>query len=128
MAGVTLVIAMVAAVAIRLADRADFPTYGDGLWWAIETLGTVGYGDLVPHNSWGRTVGGLVILFGVTFIAILTSIVTSHFVMTKQKAESSRTEALAGGDGGSTDIMPEVLERLRSIEATLETLRREDHP
>jgi Ion channel len=128
LAGTFLLIALVAAAAIRLVDRAEFPTYGDGLWWAIVTLGTVGYGDLVPHNSWGRAVGGLVILFGVTFIAVLTSIVTSHFVMTKQKAESSLTEELAGGESGSPEVMPEVLVRLRSIEAMLETLRQEERP
>jgi voltage-gated potassium channel len=123
-----LAVAAGAAALIRLVDRADFPTYGDGLWWAIVTLGTVGYGDLVPHNSWGRAVGGLVILFGVTFIAILTSIVTSHFVMTRQRAERSPTEELAGGEGGSDDALHEVVERLRSIEAMLENLRREDRP
>lgn len=124
-----LLIAMVAAVAIRLVDRKEFPTYGDGLWWAVVTLGTVGYGDLVPHNSWGRVVGGLVILFGVTFIAVLTSIVTSHFVTTRQKAQAERIEVLVGEGGrGSPDAMSEVAERLRSIEATLEALRREERP
>jgi len=86
LAGTSLVMAMAAAAAIRIVDRADFPTYGDGLWWAVVTLGTVGYGDLVPHNAWGRVVGGLVILFGVTAIAMLISIVTSYFVTTKQQA------------------------------------------
>ena len=124
-----LLIAMVAALAICLVDRKEFPTYGDGLWWAVVTLGTVGYGDLVPHNSWGRAVGGLVILFGVTFIAVLTSIVTSHFVMTKQNAQARRTEEEPGEPArGSSDAMREVAERLRSIEATLEALRREDRP
>ena len=124
-----LLIAMVAAVAIHLVDRKEFPTYGDGLWWAVVTLGTVGYGDLVPHNSWGRVVGGLLIVFGVTFIAVLTAIVTSHFVTTRQNAQAGRIEEQAGERARSSrDAMTEVVERLRSIEATLDTLRQEDRP
>lgn len=130
LAGTILVIAMVAAVAIRLVDRADFPTYGDGLWWAVVTLGTVGYGDLVPHNSWGRAVGALVILFGVTSIAMLTSIVTSYFVTTKQQAGAVQPERQGDDDGvgGSPDTSRQILERLQAIEATLESLRRDDRP
>jgi voltage-gated potassium channel Kch len=129
LAVISLFIAMVAALAICLVDRKEFPNYGDGLWWAVVTLGTVGYGDLVPHNSWGRVVGGLVILFGVTFIAVLTSIVTSHFVTTRQNAQAHRIEEQLGEPArGSSDAMREVAERLRSIEATLDALRRSDGP
>lgn len=130
LAGSMLLIAMVAAVAIRLADRADFPTFGDGLWWAIVTLGTVGYGDLVPHNAPGRVIGSLVILFGVTAIAMLTAIVTSYFVSTKQHGEATQPEKLGreGEVSGSLNISQEILERLEAIEATLEKLRRDESP
>ena len=128
LAGAILVIAGFAALAIRLVDRADFPTYADGLWWAIVTLGTVGYGDLVPHNTWGRVVGALVILFGVTSIAMLTSVVTSYFVSTKQMAhspEGRQTTDTTQQDISSIDVQ-EILDRLRSIETSLEELRESD--
>ena len=51
LAGTILLIAVAAALAIWLVDRSEFPTLGDGLWWAVVTLGTVGYGDLVPNNT-----------------------------------------------------------------------------
>jgi voltage-gated potassium channel len=134
LAGAILLIATAAAAAIWLVDRSEFPTFGDGLWWAVVTLGTVGYGDLVPNNTPGRVVGGVVIMFGVTSIALLTSVVTSHFVATKQKAEVARapdhTDEPAAG--GSPDDVRATLEHLRSelqvslqaIEATLERIRR----
>ena len=138
LAGTILLIAVAAALAIWLVDRSEFPTLGDGLWWAVVTLGTVGYGDLVPNNTSGRVVGGFVILFGVTSIALLTSVVTSHFVATKQKAEVART---AGHDDepaatSSPDDLREALEllqselrvSLQSIEATLESIRRGGGP
>jgi hypothetical protein len=43
---VTLVLGAIAGVVITLVNKDEFPTFGDGLWWAIVTLGTVGYGDL----------------------------------------------------------------------------------
>ena len=51
----------------------DFPTFGTGVWWAIVTLATVGYGDVVPHTAWGRVLGAVVILIGVTFLSFLTA-------------------------------------------------------
>ena len=63
----------------HLIDRKDFPTFGIAVWWAIVTLGTVGYGDVVPHTAWGRVLGGVVIVCGVTFISFLVAIVTSLF-------------------------------------------------
>ena len=77
---VTLGLGLLGGFLVTLVDKRDFPTFGDGVWWAIVTLGTVGYGDIVPHTAWGRVVGSLMIVFGVTFIAFLTATVTSEFV------------------------------------------------
>src|SRR4051794_14684158 len=77
---VTLLLGLLAGFLVTLVDRQDFPTFGIGVWWAIVTLGTVGYGDIVPHTAWGRFIGSLVILSGVTFISFLTATVTSAFV------------------------------------------------
>ena len=62
--------------------NAQVNTYWDALWWAICTVSTVGYGDIVPITGWGRVIGSILIIFGVifflSFIAILTSILPSH--------------------------------------------------
>ncbi len=63
-----------------LVDRTNFPNYGIAVWWAIVTLATVGYGDVVPTTPLGRIVGSAVIILGVTFLAFLTATVTSLFV------------------------------------------------
>src|SRR5213592_4649014 len=80
LAAATALLAVLVGFVVTLIDQQDFPTFGDGVWWAIVTLGTVGYGDIVPHTAWGRVVGSLMIVFGVTFIAFLTATVTSEFV------------------------------------------------
>ena len=62
LAFITVVLGLVAGFVVTLIDRRDFPTFGTGVWWAIVTLGTVGYGDVVPHTGWGRVVGSAVIV------------------------------------------------------------------
>ena len=119
--GVTLVLGLVAGFLVTVVDREDFPTFGDGLWWAIVTLGTVGYGDLVPSNTPGRLVGGLVIVVGVTFIAFLTALVTSSFVSADQeKAAEAERQRREGSDEETRQLLRQVLERLSVIEARLD--------
>jgi len=86
----TIALGLAAGFVVTLVDKRDFPTFGAGVWWAIVTLGTVGYGDIVPHAAWGRVVGSLVIVFGVTFIAFLTATVTSAFVATEEQEARMR--------------------------------------
>jgi voltage-gated potassium channel len=87
---VTFALGLLAGFVVTLIDKRDFPTFGAGVWWAIVTLGTVGYGDIVPHTAWGRVVGSLVIVFGVTFVAFLTATVTSAFVSTEEQGARER--------------------------------------
>jgi voltage-gated potassium channel len=99
----------------HLIDRKDFPTFGVGVWWAVVTLGTVGYGDVVPHTAWGRVLGGVVIICGVTFISFLIAIVTSLF------SDASRDTERKLNDARHT----ETLDLLRQIDARLRTLEGE---
>jgi voltage-gated potassium channel len=118
---VTLALGLLGGFLVTIVDKKDFPTFGDGVWWAIVTLGTVGYGDIVPHTAWGRVVGGIMITFGVTFIAFLTATVTSEFVSTQEEAardeERRREEA-------TEDEMRQLLRALKAqldaIEAKLD--------
>jgi voltage-gated potassium channel len=109
----TASLGLLAGFIVTLVDRKDFPTFGTGVWWAIVTLGTVGYGDIVPHTTWGRVVGSVVILVGVTFISFLTATVTSYFVAAEE-AEADERERLERGSE-----LAEAMESLRRIERRL---------
>ena len=117
----TLLVGLLAGFVVTLVDKQDFPTFGDGVWWAIVTLGTVGYGDIVPHTAWGRVVGSLVIVFGVTFIAFLTAIVTSAFVSAAEQrarvAEQQREEA---SEEETRKLLRSLQTQLEAIEAKLD--------
>jgi voltage-gated potassium channel Kch len=76
----TAVVVVGGGVLIRLIDHEEYPSVGVGMWWALQTVTTVGYGDVTPTHVSGRLVGALVMLEGTAFVAIVTAVITSSFV------------------------------------------------
>lgn len=124
LAGTLAVLAISAGVIVRLIDHRDFASLGDALWWSIVTLATVGYGDIVPHTTWGRIVGSVVIVLGVTFISILTATVTSYFVAANQEDFAADVAEAAEQDKADDvethRLLNELLDRVGAIEAKLD--------
>lgn len=87
LASTFLVLALLGGVLVRLFDAQSFPSFGLAVWWALQTVTTVGYGDVVPIGALGKTVGAIVMVIGVSFIAFLTAGVTSAVV--RQSSEKS---------------------------------------
>lgn len=122
LAATTASLAILVGFVATLIDRKDFPTFGTGLWWAIVTLGTVGYGDIFPTTAWGRVLGGFVIVVGVTFISFLTATVTSYFVSVDQEAEQAKERELrAASDNETRELLRRPESRLTAIESALRT-------
>ena len=48
-------------------------------WWALATLTTIGYGDIVPITPWGKVFGGVVMLFGLGMFALPVAILATGF-------------------------------------------------
>lgn len=88
----TVVIVVVSGVLMRVFDHREFPQIWLGMWWAIQTVTTVGYGDVTPKDVTGRIVAVIVMLEGIALVAIVTAAITSTFVKRAQ-AESDRAEA-----------------------------------
>jgi voltage-gated potassium channel len=76
----TLVVVVGAGALMSLIDSEEYADVGVGMWWALQTVTTVGYGDVAPVDAAGRLVGALVMLEGTAFIAIVTALITSTFV------------------------------------------------
>ena len=81
-------------------------TFGDGIWWALVTITTVGYGDITPLTTLGRVVAGLLMLLGLGLIATITAIVSAKFIQNYV-------------DGHTND---DVLEKLEELETEIEKL------
>lgn len=118
--GATAALALSVGFVVTIIDHKDFPNFGTGVWWAIVTLATVGYGDVVPHTGWGRVVGSLVIVFGVTFMSFLIAIVTSYFVQADEDAkEAVKSERHDRETSETRETLARIEQRLAAIETSL---------
>jgi voltage-gated potassium channel len=116
----TACLGLLSGLVVRLIDHKDFPDYGTAVWWAIVTLATVGYGDVVPHSGWGRVVGSVVIVIGVTFLSFLVAIVTSYFVSVQEDEKADKERAKREQElAEDRQTLHRIEERLTSIEARL---------
>jgi voltage-gated potassium channel len=89
-----LVLVLVAGALVRLVEPDTFTSIGLSYWWAVETVTTVGYGDVVPHDPAGRVVGVLLMLTGLALIPTLTSVIVSTFLSKRREAEQERLEQM----------------------------------
>ena len=85
----TVILTVAGGVAIWLVDRDSFSSLGEGLWWSVQTLTTVGYGDVVPDDTTGRLIGTLVMLNGIAFLTVITAAVTATLIDQMRQASSS---------------------------------------
>jgi voltage-gated potassium channel len=115
-ASVTVSITIISGVVMHFTDEKTYPNVGDGLWWAMQTVTTVGYGDLVPTSTAGRIVAALVMVVGIGFLTVVTAAITSAFIESaKRRLQGSETDALSAK-------LDQIGERLEVIEAGLKDL------
>lgn len=107
---VALSLAFVAAVLERLVDP-GMGDFADALWWAIVTVTTVGYGDVIPTSTSGKVIASFLMVAGVSAIPITTSLVVSVFVSRAQAEQRAR----------DTEQQAELMARLERIEQALGT-------
>lgn len=75
-------VAVIAALAVTETERGDgtIENFGDGLWWAITTMTTVGYGDHYPITLLGRVIGAALMFFGIALLSIVTASFASWII------------------------------------------------
>jgi voltage-gated potassium channel len=127
LAAAFVALGLLGAIVMRLADPHNFPSVGLALWWAIQTITTVGYGDHVPTTGIGRLVAGVDMVVGVSFIAFLTAGVTSTVIQRADaKAEADdrarteqTTQTIVAALTETREAIAELGTRLDRIESKL---------
>jgi voltage-gated potassium channel len=76
----TVMTVVVGGVLMWLLDHDEYSNIWVGMWWALQTVTTVGYGDVTPKHTSGRIVAAFVMLEGIAFLTIIIAAITSTFV------------------------------------------------
>ena len=118
----TLSVFISALLATTFEQRADggIHNFVDALWWAIETMTTVGYGDIVPVTTAGRAIGVYLMVVGIALFGVLTASVAAYFVGETEEAAQGPT---------NKELMSKLEEletQLEELEQSLKVLRRRD--
>jgi voltage-gated potassium channel len=84
----SILIAYISAVQLTIIERpiegSNIKSFGDGLWWAITTVTTVGYGDRFPTTTEGRVIAFALMLVGISLMGVITASVAAWFVKMSQ--------------------------------------------
>ncbi len=83
----TVTAVCIAAAAQHTFASGEFESLWDGIWWAVTTVTTVGYGDLYPTTVQGRVIGIALMFVGIGFLSLLTAAIASRFVREERSAE-----------------------------------------
>lgn len=89
-----VMVLIIAATGAHIMERDGQPkTFGtlpDALWWAVVTLTTTGYGDVVPTTAGGRMIGSVVMVSGILVLALMTGILATGFAEEERRREYLR--------------------------------------
>ncbi len=115
----TAVIVAASGVLMRVLDHREYPNIFIGMWWAIQTVTTVGYGDVTPKDVAGRIVASFVMLEAIALVAIVTAAVTSTFIARathmQDEAEAKQAKEAEARINARFDDMTARLERLETM-------------
>jgi voltage-gated potassium channel len=110
-AAYTMTVVLIGALLIWVVDNDNFPNYGRALWWAAQTVTTVGYGDVVPTNVGGRVVATLVMFTGIALISVVSGAAASGLLQSVRRKRGMDTEQ-------------KILDEIRGLHERLDALQR----
>ena len=109
-------ITLVAALTVRLLARGEFNSLGESVWWAAQTVTTVGYGDVIPDTPFSKVVAILVMFFGVATVSITTAVITSAVMSETQRQLTDARE------DPQLDALTRIEHRLDTLQERLDAI------
>lgn len=110
---IAIVLVAVAGLLMRIVEPETFDSLGLAYWWALATVTTVGYGDVVPESPGGRIVASGLMLTGIALIPTLTSVIVSALISKRQRTAQARIEQL---ESEQAAVLARIEERLARLE------------
>ena len=112
-----LTIVVIGGLIVWLLDRREYEHLTEAFWYTLQTITTVGYGDVTPTDVSGRLVGAVVMLLGIASLSMLTATITSSFVEARQAGRLADAAAEDRATRASLEArLEEVIERLDRME------------
>ena len=105
---------------MRLFDSEEYPNVWRAMWWALQTVTTIGYGDVTPENTSGRIVAAFFMFAGVAYLTVVIAVITAIFIAREQREHRATREAQPSrGDDAIHARFDALEERMGRIEANL---------
>ena len=111
----TAVVVAGSGVLIWALDHSEYPTIWVGMWWALQTVTTVGYGDVSPTKPAGRIIASFVMLYGVAFVTIFIAAITSIFVTRASQERGVAEDQAEQRIEAKLEVMDDRLGRLEDL-------------
>jgi voltage-gated potassium channel len=118
----TVLVVVGGGVLMRLLDHKEYPNIWVGIWWALQTVTTVGYGDVTPENPSGRIIAAFVMLQGIAFVTIVVAAVTSVFVSRAAKERGIAEDEAERRIEAQLGVIEQRLDSLDGIDQRLDRL------
>ena len=111
----TAVVVAGSGVLIWALDHSEYPNIWVGMWWALQTVTTVGYGDVSPTHLSGRIIASFVMLYGVAFVTIFVAAITSIFVTRASQERGIAEDQAEERIEARLDVIDDRLGRLEDM-------------
>jgi len=109
---VAIILVLIAGAFERIVEPEVFTSLGLSYWWAVTTVTTVGYGDIVPESPEGRVVASLLMLVGLGLIPTLTSVVVSTLIGKRTRAQQEQLDRQGKEHAAALERIEARLDRL----------------
>ena len=124
-----LIICIISFGYIFYLAEPQIKTFGDGIWWALVTITTVGYGDITPLTTLGRLVAGTLMFVGLGLIATVTAIVSAKFIANYVDHHTNddvleKLEEVEAEIGKIEEIESSVVGKLKELEEEIDELNK----
>lgn len=113
------------AVALSLAENIKL---SDALWWSVETVTTVGYGDIVPKTNLGRIIAAIVMMVGIGFISTFTSSVATYYIRKEEKSKKNYKDSVLNDVKNKLDNFEKLSkDDIKNIYVVLDALKDQEN-